>query len=63
VIPVESKIVGRLISNGSIAESWESEPYPIPFFDNTRIKVSYDDDSPQFIEEADETLAEFLKLD
>lgn len=61
--PIQSKIVGKLISDGNIAESWESEPFPIPFFDNKKIKVSYNDDSPEFIKEADETLVKFLKLD
>jgi hypothetical protein len=61
--PIQSKIVGILISDGNVSESWESEPFPIPFFDNEKIKISFEDSSPEFIQEADKTLAEFLKLD
>jgi hypothetical protein len=61
-----SKIIGRLKQEESFPDWWKSEVVAIPFFDNDKLTITFMDFEPEhdktFIEEADQALTNFLKL-
>jgi len=61
-----SKIIGRLNQQESFPDWWKSEEIEIPFFDNYKLPIIFMDFEPEhdktFIDEADQTLTNFLKL-
>ena len=62
-----SKIIGRLKQEDSFPDWWKSEEIAIPFLDNDKLTITFMDFEPEhdktFIEEADQALTNFLKLD
>jgi len=61
-----SKIIGRLKQEDSFPDWWKSEEIVIPFFDNDKLTITFMDFAPEhdkaFIDEADQALTNFLKL-
>lgn len=61
-----SKIIGRLKQEESFPDWWKSEEISIPFFDNDKLTITFMDFEPEndktFIDEADQSLRNFLKL-
>ena len=61
-----SKIIGRLKQEENFPDWWKSEKVAIPFFDNDKLTITYMDFEPEhdktFIDEADQALTNFLKL-
>src|SRR5690606_16845641 len=61
-----SKIIGRLKQEESFPDWWKSEEVEIPFFDNDKLTITFMDFEPEhdktFIDEADQALTNFLKL-
>ncbi|TPG33876.1 DUF6985 domain-containing protein [Flavobacterium pectinovorum] len=61
---MKSKIVGELKPLEHDLDFFESEPYPIPYFNNKKLKIGFVDARyPSYLFEADEVLENFLKLD
>ena len=61
---VQSKILGALTRHDS--DYWASEPVVIPFFEGVAVSIDYEFDpaaDPQFIQDADNAVENFLKLD
>lgn len=63
---IVSKIIGRLKQEDSFPECWKSEEIAIPFFDNEMLTITFLDFEPEhdktFIDDADQALTNFLKL-
>ena len=63
---ITSKIIGRLKQEDSFTDWWKSEEIAIPFFNNQRLTITFMDFEPEqdktFIDEADQALRDFLKL-
>lgn len=61
-----SKIIGRLKQEDSFADWWKSEEIAVPFFDNDKLMITFMDFESEhdktFIDEADQALTNFLKL-
>jgi hypothetical protein len=61
-----SKIIGRLKQEDSFPDWWKSEEIAIPFFDNDKLTITFMDfeleHDKTFIDEADQSLRNFLKL-
>ncbi len=61
-----SKIIGQLKQEVNFPDWWKSEEIEIPFFDNNRLKITFMNFEPEFdktfIDEADQALKNFLKL-
>jgi hypothetical protein len=61
-----SKIIGRLKQEESFPDWWKSKEIAIPFFDNDKLTITFMDFEPEhdktFIDEADQALTNFLKL-
>lgn len=61
-----SKIIGRLKQEDNFPDWWKSEEISIPFFDNEKLTITFMDFEPEhdktFIDEADQALINFLKL-
>lgn len=61
-----SKIIGRLKQEDRFPDWWKSEEIEIPFFDNEKLTITFMDFEPdhdkKFIDEADQALINFLKL-
>lgn len=61
-----SKIIGRLKQEESFPDWWKSEEIEIPFFNNDKLTITFMDFEPEhdktFIDEADQALTNFLKL-
>jgi hypothetical protein len=63
---ITSKIIGRLRQEDSFPDWWKSEEIVIPFFDNNKLTITFMDFESEhdktFIDEADQALTNFLKL-
>jgi len=63
---VISKIIGRLKQDESFPDWWKSEEIEIPFFNNDKLTFTFMDFESEhdktFINEADQALTNFLKL-
>lgn len=60
---IESKIVGHLNSVDWDPDFFESEPFPIPYFDNRKIKICFVEPKHEpYLRGADNVLQTFLKL-
>lgn len=60
---MESKIVGQLNPVEHDPDFFESEPYPIPYFNNKKIRIGFIEAKHQpYLIKADEVLQNFLKL-
>jgi hypothetical protein len=63
---IVSKIIGRLNQEDNFLDWWKSGEVVIPFFDNEKLTITFMDFEPEhdntFIEEADQSLTNFLKL-
>jgi hypothetical protein len=63
---IVSKIIGRLKQEDGFPDWWKSEEISIPFFDNDKLTITFMDFEPEhdktFIDEADQSLRNFLKL-
>lgn len=61
-----SKIIGQLKQDNSLPDWWKSEEVSIPLFDNEKLTITFTDFEPvhdkTFIDEADQALTNFLKL-
>ena len=58
-----SKIVGQLNPVEYDGEYFESEPFPIPYFDNKKLKIGFVEANHQpYLSRADDVLQSFLKL-
>ncbi len=61
---MESKIVGELKPLDYDPDYFESEPYPIPYFNHKKIKIGFIEALHEsYLSEADKVLEIFLKLD
>jgi len=63
---ITSKIIGKLKQENNFPDWWKSSEVEIPFFDNQRLAIIFMDFEPEhdkfFIDEADQALTNFLKL-
>ncbi len=63
---ITSNILGKLYQNSEFSDWWESEEIKIPFLNNENFKITFLDFEPEhdktFIEEADQALTNFLKM-
>ena len=60
---MESKIVGKLNSVDYDPDFFESEPYPIPYIDNKKLKIVFVEAKHQpYLLKADQVLLNFIKL-
>lgn len=63
---ITSKIIGQLRQENQFPDWWKSSKIEVPFFENERLTVTFMDFEPEhdktFIEEADQALTNFLKL-
>ena len=63
---ITSKILGKLKQEETFSAWWKSDKIHIPLFDNQKLTITFMDFEPEndktFIEEADQALTEFLKL-
>ena len=63
---ITSKVIGRLKQTKEFPEWWKSDGVEIPFFDNKKLALTFMDFEPEqdlaFIDEADQALTNFLKL-
>lgn len=63
---ITSKIIGQLRQEDQFPYWWKSSKIEVPFFENKKLKVTFMDFEPEhdktFIEEADQALTNFLKL-
>jgi hypothetical protein len=63
---INSKIIAQLTQDNDLSDWWKSEPFEIPFFDNQKLPIIFTGFMPEndntFIEEADQALTHFLKL-
>ena len=60
---IESKIVGQLKSVDFDEDFYESEPFPIPYFDNRKIKICFVESRHEpYLVGADNAIQTFLKL-
>ena len=61
---MQSRIVGQITSVDYDPDFFESNPYPIPYFDNKELKVVFIDAKHEpYLLEADNILQNFLSLD
>lgn len=64
---IESKVIGQLKQDDTFHDWWKSKEISIPFFDNEKLTITFTDFEPEhdkaFIDEADQALTNFLKLD
>ena len=59
---MRSRIVGPLQCLAYDPDFFESEPYPIPYFDNEKLKIGFIEAEHQpYLYGADEVLENFLK--
>ncbi|MFN4364780.1 DUF6985 domain-containing protein [Chryseobacterium hispalense] len=63
---ITSKIIGKLKQEDNFPDWWKSSEVEIPFFDNQKLAITFMDFEPAhdkfFIDEADQALTNFLKL-
>lgn len=63
---ITSRIIGQLKQEERFPDWWKSAGIEIPFFDNEKLTITFMDFEPEhdksFVEEADQALANFLKL-
>jgi hypothetical protein len=63
---ITSKIIGRLKQEDKFPDWWKSSKIEVPFFENKKLTVTFMDYEHEhdktFIEEADQALTNFLKL-
>lgn len=60
---MDSRIVGQLSPVDYDDDIFESEPYPIPYFDDKKLKISFwDARSQEYLDKADNVLQNFLSL-
>jgi hypothetical protein len=61
---VISKVIGELEQDENFPNSWRADNIAIPFFDNLKLSVTFEDYSPEadrsFLQEADQALVAFL---
>lgn len=65
-IEITSKIIGQLRQEENFSDWWKSSEIEIPFFDKEKLPIIFMDFEPEhdktFIDEADQALTFFLKL-
>lgn len=63
---IVSKIIGQLKQDNNFPDWWKSEQIEIPFLGNEKLTITFMDFEPEydktFLDEADQALANFLKL-
>ena len=63
---IHSNIIGQLKQDNNFAKWWKSKEIEVPFFNNEKLIINFIGFAPEkdktFIEEADQTLTNFLKL-
>lgn len=63
---INSKVIGQLKQHNKFTDWWTSQNIAVPFFDNKKFIITFMDFVPEndkaFIVEADQALANFLKL-
>jgi hypothetical protein len=63
---ITSKILGKLKQEEDFSDWWKSDEINVSFFDNQKLSITFMNFEPEhdktFIEEADQALTEFLKL-
>jgi len=63
---ITSKIIGQLRQEDQFPDWWKSSKIEVPFFENEKLTVTFMDFEPEhdktFIEEADQAVTNFLKL-
>ena len=60
---MNSKIVGQLTPADYDPDFFESKPFPIPYFDNTELKIGFVEAKHQpYLDAADNALEHFLRL-
>ncbi|MEI9908212.1 MAG: hypothetical protein WDO71_00170 [Bacteroidota bacterium] len=60
---MESKIAGRLKPNEYDTDFFESEPFPIPYFDNKKLPIGFVEAKHQpYLDSADKVLQNFIAL-
>ena len=63
---ITSKVLGQLTQDKNLNDWWKSTGSEIPFFDDEKLPITFTDCEPEidktFIEEADDALTNFFKL-
>ena len=63
---ITSQVLGQLTQVNNFSNWWKSKAFKIPFFDNTKMNIIFMDFEPDhdttFLEEADQALTNFFKL-
>jgi hypothetical protein len=63
---ITSQVLGQLTQDNNFEDWWKSEALEIPFFDNKRLPIIFMDFEPDhdttFLQEADQALTNFFKL-
>ena len=63
---ISSQVLGQLTQDDKFPDWWKSEVFKIPFFDNIELTISFMDFEPDhdttFLQEADQALTNFFKL-
>ncbi|MGI4739847.1 MAG: DUF6985 domain-containing protein [Janthinobacterium lividum] len=63
---IQSQIIGSLTQDENFPDWWTSNKFPIPFFDNEELSISFTGYEPgedsEFLIEADKALTNFLTL-
>ncbi|MVN77687.1 hypothetical protein GO988_15245 [Hymenobacter sp. HMF4947] len=63
---INSQVIGSLIQDKNFSNWWTSSKFPIPFFDNQELSITFIGYEPgedkEFLIEADKALANFLAL-
>lgn len=63
---ITSQVLGQLTQDENFSSWWKSKAFEIPFFDNSELTIIFMDFEPDhdrtFLEEADQALTNFFKL-
>jgi hypothetical protein len=63
---ITSQVLGQLIQDNNFPDWWKSQAFKIPFFDNKELTITFMDFEPDydttFLQEADQALTNFFKL-
>ena len=63
---ITSQVLGQLTQDENFSDWWKSKAFEIPFFDNSELTIIYTDFEPEhdktFLQEADQALTNFFKL-
>lgn len=63
---ITSQVLGQLTQDDKLSDWWKSKAFKIPFFDNSELTIIFMDFEPDqdktFLQEADQALINFFKL-